>query len=105
MKNKKQPIIIAKIIVILMLLWALADNPYYYYQILRWVVCGVAGYSAYLAYKQSNKIWVWILAVTAIVFNPIAPFYLTREIWSVLNIIASVIIFASVFKMKGIVKK
>ena len=104
MKTKTQPIIIAKIIAILMPLWALADNPYYYYQILRWVTAGVAGYSAYLAYKQSKNAWTWILAITAIVFNPIAPFHLTREIWSVLNIIRAVIIFVSIFKMKGIIK-
>ncbi|MFZ2189373.1 MAG: DUF6804 family protein [Candidatus Magasanikiibacteriota bacterium] len=104
MQNKTQPITIAKIIVILMLLWALADNPYYYYQILRWVTAGVAGYSAYLAYKQSEKTWLWILAITAITFNPITPFYLTREIWSVLNIIGALIIFVSIFKMKNIVK-
>jgi len=105
MKTKIQPITIAKIIAILMLFWALVDNPYFYYQILRWVVGGVAGYSAYLAYKQGEEAWVWILGVTAIVFNPIAPFHLTREIWSVLNIIGAVIIFVSMRKMKVVVKK
>ncbi len=88
-----------------MLFWALADNPYGYYQILRWVIAGVTGYSAYLAYKQGKNVWVWILAITAILFNPIAPLHLDREIWSVLNIIAVAIIFTSIFKIKVITKK
>ena len=88
-----------------MLFWALADNPYGYYQILRWVIVGVTGYSAYLAYEQSKNAWTWILAITAILFNPIAPIHLDRETWSVLNIIAAAIIFTSIFKMKVVTKK
>lgn len=66
-----------------MLFWALADNPYGYYQILRWVIAGVTGYSAYLAYEQGKNTWTWILAITAILFNPIAPIRLDRETWSI----------------------
>ena len=105
MKNKIQIITIVKIIAIIMLFWALADNPYGYYQILRWVIAGVTGYSAYLAYRQGENKWTWILIITAILFNPIASIHLNRKIWSVLNIIATIIIFTSIFKMKVIVKK
>ncbi len=105
MKKKIQIITIVKIIAIIMLFWALADNPYGYYQILRWVIASVAGYSAYLAYEQGKNTWTWILAITAILFNPIAPIHLDRETWSVLNIIAGAIIFTSIFKMKVVAKK
>ncbi len=89
-----------------MLFWALADNPYGYYQILRWVIAGVTGYSAYLAYEQGKNAWTWILAIIAILFNPIAPIHLDRETWSVLNnIIVAAIIFTSIFKMKVVAKK
>lgn len=105
MKKKIQTITIVKIIAIVMLFWALADNPYGYYQILRWVIAGVTGYSAYLAYKQGKNTWTWIMAITAILFNPIAPIHLDRETWSVLDIIAAAIIFTSIFKMKVVAKK
>ena len=105
MKKKIQRITIVKIIAIIMLFWALADNPYGYYQILRWVIAGVVGYSAYLAYEQGKNAWTWILAITAILFNPIAPIHLSRETWSVLNIIAAAIIFTSIFKLKVVAKK
>ncbi len=55
-----------------MLFWALADNPYGYYQILRWVVCGL---TRYLAYRNDKNVWAWIFGVTAVLFNPIAPIY------------------------------
>ena len=105
MKKKIQTITIVKIIAILMLFWAIVDNPYGYYQILRWVIAGVTGYSAYLAYGQGKNAWTWIMAITAILFNPIAPIHLDRETWSVLNIIAAAIIFTSIFKMKVVAKK
>lgn len=99
MKKKIQTITIVKIIAIIMLFWALADNTYGYYQFLRWVIAGVSSYSAYLAYEQDNSVWTWILAITAILFNPIAPIHLDRETWSILNIIAAAIIFKSIFNM------
>ena len=105
MKKKIQTITIVKIIAIIMLFWALADNTYGYYQILRWVIAGITGYSAYLAYKQGKNAWTWIMTITAILFNPIAPIHLDRETWSVLNIIAAAIIFISIFKMKVAAKK
>lgn len=105
MKNKIQKITILKIIAIIILFWALADNPYSYYQILRWVIASVSGYSAYLAYKQGKNAWTWTLAITAIFFNPIAPIHLNRETWSILNIITAVIIFISIFKLSVVKKK
>ncbi len=88
-----------------MLFRALAENPYGYYQILRWAIAGITGYTAYIAYEQGENVWTWILAITAILFNPIAPIHLDRETWSVLNIIAAAIIFTSIFKLKVVAKK
>ena len=105
MKKKIQTITIVKIIAILMLFWALADNPYGYYQILRWVVCGVTVYSAYLAYENKNNTWAWIFGVVAVLFNPIATIHLDRETWSVINMIVAAIIITSIFKMKVVAKK
>lgn len=100
MEKKIQTITIVRIIAIVMSFWALADNPYGYYQILRWVICGVTGYSAYLAYENNKDSWVWIFGIIAILFNPIAPIHLDRELWSVINIAVAVIIFVSIFKFK-----
>ncbi len=101
-KTKFQTITIAKLIAIIMLFGAFADNPYGYYQILRWVICGLTGYLAYLAYEGDQNTWTWIFGFTAVLFNPIAPIHLPRDTWSVIDLIAAAIIFTSIFKMKVI---
>jgi FtsH-binding integral membrane protein len=70
-----------------MLLWALnPENPYGYYILLRWVCCAAFTYLALKAHAQAKEGWVWILGVTAVIYNPIIRVHLTREIWSVINI-------------------
>lgn len=91
----KNPFFIMRVIAAVMLLIAFADLPYAYYQALRWVVCGVTGYGAYIAYEGKNQIWAWVFGITAILFNPIMPFYLERETWRVLDIVAAIMLFIS----------
>jgi hypothetical protein len=83
-----------------LLLWAMGNHPYSYYQILRWVVCGVSGYSAYIAYERKNNAWTWIFGVMAVLFNPIAPIYLDRETWVLLDLVAAVLMFASFYWLR-----
>lgn len=99
MKNKNI-IRILIVISILLLLIAFSDNPYGYYQFLRWFVCGTAVYSVYLLFqkielnnnnKSFNKnyyyLLIFIYSLVAIIYNPISPFYLNRETWGILNLI------------------
>jgi hypothetical protein len=66
--------------------------PYLYYQILRWVVCGLSIYSATISYGKKSKVLLVAYALIAILFNPIAPFRLSKTTWSVIDGI-----FAAVF--------
>ena len=72
-----------KIIAIGILIGALWDHPYSYYQLLRWVVMVVGAYSAYLAYNHKDNSWAWIFGIIAVVFNPIIPFTFEKETWQV----------------------
>jgi len=90
-----------KILVILFLLGALGDNPYGYYQFLRWLILGVSGYSAYLAYNSGRKIWAGIFGLIAILFNPFIPFYLSRSTWQPIDIIVAIIFLISKFKIRN----
>jgi hypothetical protein len=84
-----------------MLLWALnPENPYGYYILLRWVCCGVFAYLAFQAFKQEQQGWVWVLGITAAIYNPIIRVHLTREIWAVLNVITIGMAVASIFALK-----
>lgn len=93
-------ICLPQILAIAMLLWALyPENPYAYYTLLRWVCFGVYGYLAFYAMKQKMDGWSWILGITAFIFNPLFPVYLTRTIWSFVDIAAIGIAFVSVFQL------
>jgi len=86
-----------KFLAIIFLLGALADNPYGYYQFLRWLILFVGAYSAYSAYKLGRTVWAWIFGAIAILFNPIIPFYLSRDAWQIIDVVVAIIFFASLF--------
>jgi len=74
--------------------------PYSYFQILRWVVMGVAIYNAHTAYKLDRTQWVFIMGAIAIVFNPLFPIYFQKETWVILDLIASILMFVSITNIK-----
>jgi hypothetical protein len=89
---------VPQLIASLMLLWALnPHNPYGYYILLRWVCCGVFAYLTFKVFDKERHGWVWVLGITAAVYNPIIRVHLTREIWSVVNVLTIGIAVASVF--------
>lgn len=88
---------IIRVISIVLLLIAIADMPYGYYMFLRWIVCSGCAYSAFISAKLEKKFWLVSLALLAILFNPIAPIFLTKEIWVVIDILASVFLLISIF--------
>jgi uncharacterized membrane protein len=83
-----------------MLIWALAKHGYGYFTLLRFVVCIVTVFSAFLAYSQNKKNWAWILGGIAALFNPVIPIHLNRELWSVIDIIVAIVLIVSLFSIK-----
>ncbi len=93
---------IPQAVAIMMLLLALNPaNPYGYYTLLRIVICGIFTYLAIRAFKQHTEIWGWILAVTAALYNPIIRVHLTREVWSVINVLTILLAVGSVVALKS----
>lgn len=84
-----------------MLFLALFHWPYGYYQILRWVVCGVCGWSAFVAVNVNRRGWAWGMGTIAVLFNPIVPIYLTREIWSVIDLTVGITLLVSLRLLKA----
>jgi hypothetical protein len=98
---EKRPHLIPAIAVALMLFGALASWPYGYYQILRFVVCGVGAYIAYMAYNW-QKVWaMWLFGVIAILFNPIVPIHLARDIWQPIDLMCALLFVAIAVILKA----
>lgn len=84
-----------RVVAATLLVLALAELPYGYYQMLRWVICAVAAFTAFVAYSYGREGWTVVFGAVAVLFNPIAPFYLSREIWAVLDVATAVVFLVS----------
>ncbi len=85
----------AAVVAAAMLVLALADWPYGYYQLLRVVVCAVAVWGAVLTYGMEKQGWTWLLGALAVLFNPVFPIYLEREVWAFIDVATAVLLIAS----------
>ena len=64
---------------------AMADLPYGYYRLLRWVVCAVAIASAVQLHRSNRLGWVWVLGAVAVLFNPLVPVHFAKSTWRVFD--------------------
>ncbi len=97
---EKRPHLIPAIIASMMLFLTLAPWPYGYYQLLRFVICGVAGYIAFMAYNW-KKIWaVWLFIFVAVLFNPLIPIHLSHKVWQPIDIVCGILFIIVVFVLE-----
>ena len=84
-----------------MALLALLDMPYGYYQLLRLVVAASSAFIAVAAWQRGSHVAVIAFGLLALIYNPIAPLHLKREIWEWVNIGTAVIFLVAlaVFEM------
>jgi len=83
-----------------MLLLTLAPWPYGYYQLLRFVVCGAAVYVAVTAYKWQRTWVTWLFGFIAVLFNPLIPIHLSRDIWQPIDLISAILFLVAVLILK-----
>jgi hypothetical protein len=97
---EKQPHLIPATTATIMLLLALAPLHYGYYQLLRLIVCGAALYVSFASFNL-QKMWVvWLFCFIAILFNPLIPIHLSREIWQSIDVICAIIFFMAILALK-----
>lgn len=102
---ENRPCLIPAGVASIMLFLSLAPWPYGYYQLLRFVVCGVSAYVAFMAYTW-QKMWATCLfGVIAVLFNPLIPIHLPRELWQPIDVICAILLLFAVFVLKSPVKK
>ncbi len=74
-----------------MLFGAIAEWPYGYYTILRWITCIASILVAFQAFEKNIDWAKVVFIVIAVLYNPLAPIYLSRSIWIPLDIITAII--------------
>jgi hypothetical protein len=72
-----------------MLLIAVGQWPYAYYQVMRLLVCAAAVFVAYKGWMFRRDWAVWVFGSVAVLFNPICPFHMNRAAWMVIDLLAA----------------
>lgn len=80
------------ILVALLCFAAVANLPYGFYKLLRWVVCGVSIALACQSHERGRLNWVWIFSLLALIFNPLFRMPFEKEVWRVFNVLAGVVL-------------
>jgi hypothetical protein len=83
--------IIARLIGIFLVLWAIGQHSHNFYVFLRWFIFLTGAWGAYRAYQESDREWSFILIhlALAILFNPLLPFTFQKSTWTIFNIITA----------------
>jgi FtsH-binding integral membrane protein len=77
-----------------------------FYVTLRWIVCMSAIVNAWLGLRMSNlpytnksvwRIFMIVFGIITLLFNPIIPVHLSRDIWEWIDVFTAVIFFLSLF--------
>ncbi len=94
MENKNLSIIV-RVVAGIMLLLALGSWPYSYYQLLRIVICGSSFFLVWYFINVKIEWLGWLFIIPGILFNPLFPFYLDKQLWQLLDIVFSLQFLAS----------
>ena len=96
-KNKNFAIVIS---IVFLFLAMFGVWPYGFYTLLRLVVVGTTVDLSLLAYSSERQIWTWTFGFIALVFNPLIPLYLGRDLWMVVDLLVAVFLIISIFAFK-----
>lgn len=78
------------VVAIVALLLALPRGwPHGYYDLLRFLVCGVAVYGIFQGFRQRRIVWIGLLLGMTILFNPIVTIHFPKSAWILLNLSAA----------------
>ena len=94
---------IIKLIIAVLLLLCLADMPYGFYTLVRFVSAFAFAYLSYDYFKSKKDGLGFVFAALALLFQPFFKFALGRTIWNIVDVIVAVgllYLLISTFKKK-----
>ena len=79
---------------VVFLVLAVGSWPYSYFQFLRVLVCAATGFLAWHQWRLAERLSGWTVTLTGIclLFNPVLPIHMTREIWAVVDLATAVVL-------------
>lgn len=86
-----------KIVLAIMFFLCLADMPYGYYQLVRFVALVGFAILAYKANEQGRKTEAIIYVCLGILFQPFVKIALGRQIWNIVDVLVGVALIVSLF--------
>lgn len=87
-----------------LLLIAVLNLPYGYYQFLRLVVSISSGILAFTFFEKESTGWVLGFGAIALLFNPMFPVYSDKETWIMIDLIVAGVFFVSGYQLKQYLK-
>ena len=84
---------------VVMLAIAMLPLPYAYSMLLRVVIFGASAYLAVAAFSADKTGLAWILAINALVYNPVFPVHMTKDGWTIINLL-TIGLLSYVYRMK-----
>lgn len=92
---------VIKIILIILLFTCLADMPYGYYELVRFISFISFGFLAYKANQKGNQTEMIIFGSLALLFQPFMKIALGRQIWNIVDVIVGLgLIFSIIIENK-----
>ena len=90
-----------------LLILAVLPWPYGYYTFLRLTVCAVSGWLAYTQWTHDNALSGWVVGLGAmsLLYNPVLPIHLTRDIWSFLNLFSAGFLLGHLYVLRKLVNE
>ena len=79
-----------KLIIAVLLLLCLADMPYGFYQLVRFVAAGAFAYLSYDYFKLKKEGLGFVFAALALLFQPFFKIALGRVVWNIVDVIVAI---------------
>ena len=79
-----------KLILAILLLLCLADMPYGFYQLVRFIAAGAFAYLSYDYFKLKKERLGFVFAALALLFQPFFKIALGRVVWNIVDVIVAI---------------
>lgn len=90
-----------KTLLALLLLGCLADAPYGYYQLVRFLAAAIFAWIAFDSYTRNKRAEAFLFMMLALLFQPFLKISLGRELWNVIDVVVAVGLLISLIKTSG----